>query len=258
MIVRIVDLSATLKNGAVNDPPAQRPYIIYSDHEAGRDNMLSFFPGAAAEDLPNGLGWAFEGVMLGSHTGTHLDAPWHYHPTMSGGQRAITIDEVPLEWCYGDGVKLDFSDKGDGYLITAADVEAKLKEIGHELKEGDIVFIQSGADPYCESEEYIVKGCGMGRESTNYLTERGVHIVGTDAWSWDRPLPLVAKEFVQTRDKSIIWEGHFAGIDRGYCHIEKLTNLDKLPATGYKVACFPIKIEGGSAGWVRPVAIFED
>lgn len=257
MIVRIVDLSSTLKNGAVNDPPAQRPYIIYSDHEAGRDNMLSFYPGATAADLPNGLGWAFEGVMLGSHTGTHLDAPWHYHPTMSGGQRAITIDEVPLEWCYGDGVKLDFSDKGDGYLITAADVEAKLKEIDHELKAGDIVLIQSGADPYCDSEEYLVRGCGMGRESTNYLTERGVTIVGTDAWSWDRPLPLVAKEFVENHDKSVIWEGHFAGIDRGYCHIEKLTNLDKLPATGYKVACFPIKIEGGSAGWVRPVAIFE-
>lgn len=256
--MKLIDLSATLKNGAVNDPPAQRPYITYSDHEAGRDNMLTFYPGATTEDLPDGLGWAFEGVMLGTHTGTHLDAPWHYHPTMSGGQRAITIDEVPLDWCYGQGVKLDFSDKGDGYLVMARDVEEKLKEIGHSLKEGDIVLVQSGADPYCDSEEYMLRGCGMGRESTNYLTERGVKLVGTDAWSWDRPLPLVAEEFAKTRDKSIIWEGHFAGIDRGYCHIEKLTNLDKLPSDGFKVACFPIKIEGGSAGWVRPVAILEE
>ena len=256
--MKLIDLSATLKNGAVNDPPAQRPYITYSDHEAGRDNMLTFYPGATTEDLPDGLGWAFEGVMLGTHTGTHLDAPWHYHPTMSGGQRAITIDEVPLDWCYGQGVKLDFSDKGDGYLVTARDVEEKLKEIGHSLKEGDIVLVQSGADPYCDSEEYMLRGCGMGRESTNYLTERGVKLVGTDAWSCDRPLPLVAEEFAKTRDKSIIWEGHFAGIDRGYCHIEKLTNLDKLPSDGFKVACFPIKIEGGSAGWVRPVAILEE
>lgn len=120
------------------------------------------------------------------------------------------------------------------------------------------MLVQSGADPYCDSEEYMLRGCGMGRESTNYLTERGVKLVGTDAWSWDRPLPLVAEEFAKTRDKSIIWEGHFAGIDRGYCHIEKLTNLDKLPSDGFKVACFPIKIEGGSAGWVRPVAILEE
>ena len=256
--MKFIDLSSTLKNGAVNDPPAQRPYIIYSDHLAGRDNMLSFYPGATVEDLPDGLGWAFEGVMLGTHSGTHLDAPWHYHPTMDGGQRAITIDEVPLDWCYGPGVKLDFSDRGDGYLITAADVEAKLKEIGHELRPGDIVLIQSGAGPYSDSEEYLVRGCGMGRESTNYLTERGVHVVGTDAWSWDRPLPLVAKEFARDHDKSVIWEGHFAGIDHGYCHIEKLCNLEKLPADGFRVAAFPIKIEGGSAGWVRPVAIFED
>lgn len=134
--MKLIDLSATLKNGAVNDPPAQRPYITYSDHEAGRDNMLTFYPGATTEDLPDGLGWAFEGVMLGTHTGTHLDAPWHYHPTMSGGQRAITIDEVPLDWCYGQGVKLDFSDKGDGYLVTARDVEEKLKEIGPQPKGG--------------------------------------------------------------------------------------------------------------------------
>lgn len=256
--MKLIDLGMALRNGAVNDPLAQRPYIAYSDHAAGRDNMLSFYPGAAKEDLPDELGWAFEGVMLGTHTGTHLDAPWHYHPTMSGGQRAITIDEVPLEWCYGDGVKLDFSRKGDGYLVTAVDIEAELKRIGHELKAGEIVLVQSGAAPYSESEEYLVRGCGMGRNATNYLTERGIRVVGTDGWSWDRPLPLVAEEFARNHDKSVIWEGHFAGIDRGYCHIEKLTNLDLLPGDGFKVVCFPIKIEGGSAGWVRPVAILEE
>lgn len=256
--MKLIDLSCALRNNAPNDPPAQRPTIVYSDHTVGRDNMLTFYPSATAEDLPEGLGWAFEGVFLGTHSGTHLDAPWHYHPTMSHGQRAITIDEVPLEWCFSHGVKLDFSDKGDGYRIMAADVEAKLREIGHTLQPLDIVLIQSGAAPFADSEEYLVKGCGMSREATDYLTERGVRVTGTDAWSWDRPLPLVSVEFARTHDKSIIWEGHFAGIDQGYCHIEKMTNLDLLPATGFQVACFPIKIEGGSAGWVRPVAILED
>lgn len=256
--MKFVDLSSTLRNNAVNDPPLQRPVIIYTDHEAGRENMLSFYPSATAEDLPGGLGWAYEGLFLGSHTGTHLDAPYHFHPTMSGGKRAITIDEVPLEWCFRDGVKLDFSDRGDGFLIRAADVEEKLKEIGYTLKPFDIVLIQSGAAPYQQSEDYMERGCGMGREATNYLTERGVVITGTDAWSWDRPLPIVAREFAQTHDKTVIWEGHFAGIDRGYCHMEKLTNLEQLPAVGFRVACFPIKIEGGSAGWVRPVAIFQE
>ena len=255
--MKLIDLSTAVRNDTRDDPPPQRAVVVYSDHEVGRENMLSFYPGATAEDLPGGLGWAYEGAFLGTHSGTHMDAPWHYHPTMSGGERAITIDEVPLEWCFSRGVKLDFSDREDGYLITPDDVETKLQEIGHELRTLDIVLIQSGAGPWHERDEYLVKGCGMGRAATNYLTKRGVRVTGTDAWSWDRPLPLVAEEFARTKDKSILWEGHFAGIDQGYCHIEKLTNLEQLPATGFRLACFPIKIQGGSAGWVRPVAIVE-
>lgn len=106
--MKLIDLSATLKNGAVNDPPAQRPYITYSDHEAGRDNMLTFYPGATTEDLPDGLGWAFEGVMLGTHTGTHLDAPWHYHPTMSGGQRLSPLTRCRLTGAMGKGSSWTF------------------------------------------------------------------------------------------------------------------------------------------------------
>lgn len=256
--MKLIDLGAVLKNDALYDPPPQRPVIVYTNHAEGLENMLSMYPSASADDLPGGLGWAYDGAYLGTHTGTHMDAPWHYHPTMSNGERAITIDEIPLEWCYAPGVKLDFSGKGDGYRVTAADVEAKLKEIGHELKPFDIVFIQSGAAPYFETGDYLTRGCGMSREATNYLTSRGVVITGTDAWSWDRPLPIVAEEFSRNQDKSVIWEGHFAGIDKGYCHIEKLVNLDQVPDTGFKVACFPIKIMNASAGWVRPVAILED
>ncbi len=98
----------------------------------------------------------------------------------------------------------------------------------------------------------------MGREATLWLTERGVHVVGTDAWSWDRPLPLIAKEYEESHDASIIWEGHFAGIEKGYCHIEKLTNLKTLPSTGFTFFCFPVKVKGASAGWIRAVALVDE
>ena len=101
----------------------------------------------------------------------------------------------------------------------------------------------------------MVKGCGMGKEATLWLLEQGVKIVGTDAWSWDRPLSFIAKDFSATKDPSLIWEGHFAGIEKEYYHMEKITGLDKLPPHGFKIACFPVKIKGASAGWVRPVAI---
>ncbi len=98
----------------------------------------------------------------------------------------------------------------------------------------------------------------MGRDATLWLVDRGVRVVGTDAWSWDRPLPIIAEEFQETGDSSIIWEGHFAGIEKTYCHMEKLTNLDRLPSRGFTLCCFPVKIKGASAGWIRPVAIVED
>ncbi|MEM8856052.1 MAG: cyclase family protein, partial [Pseudomonadota bacterium] len=61
-----------------------------------------------------------------------------------------------------------------------------------------------------------------------------------------------------TRDPSIIWEGHRASMTIGYCHMEKLSNLDALPSTGFEISCFPIKIKRASAGFTRAVAIIED
>lgn len=66
------------------------------------------------------------------------------------------------------------------------------------------------------------------------------------------------KKIAETGDKSLIWEGHKAGRDIGYCHLEKLHNLEALPADGFFISCFPHKIRGASAGWTRAVAIFEE
>jgi transposase InsO family protein len=107
----------------VADPKGLEPSITYLGHPQTREQMLRFFPGLTAGDLPDREGWALERVTL-THNGTHLDAPWHFASTMDGGKRAITIDEVPLEWCFRPGVKLDFRHFADSYVATAADVEA--------------------------------------------------------------------------------------------------------------------------------------
>jgi kynurenine formamidase len=177
---------------------------------------------------------------------------------MDGGMRAITIDEVPLEWCLQPAVKLDFRRFPDGYVVSAKDIETELMNIGHELKPLEIVLVNTSAGAAYGKPEYINTGCGMGYEATMFLTERGVRMVGTDAWSWDAPFLHTAERYKKTHDASIIWEGHKAGRHRGYCQIEKLHNLESLPTTGFLVACFPAKIKGASAGWTRAVAIFED
>ncbi len=256
---RYVDLSLAIEDGLPSDPPMMIPKIDYSDHKLGAEQMKQFFSGLETSQLPEGLGWAMEFISLTTHSGTHLDAPYHYHPTMDNGVKAITIDEVPLEWCFSDAVMLDFSYKPDGSRITADDVDRELQRIEYEIKPLDIVLIHTGADEYWGTPEYLVKGAGMDRESTLFLTEKGVKVVGIDAWSWDRPLSFLAKEFSETGDPRVIWEAHFAGIERGYCHMEKMANLLRIGRQkNFRVCCFPVNIKRATAGWVRPVAIIDE
>jgi kynurenine formamidase len=251
--LKIIDLSLPIEEVPSEMIPLK---IKREDHEASAKLFCDLF-GCTEQDLPQGLGWATDYLELSTHNGTHLDAPWHYFP-ISEGRRAKTVDEVPLEWCFGNGIILDFSDKPDGYKIGIEDLELALEKIDYRLKEGDIVLIRTDAYKYWGEPEYFDKGCGLGRESTLWILDHGVKVVGIDAWTWDIPFKYMKKLFEETKDKSVLWAGHRAGIDREYCHIEKLANLDRVPEPyGFKFACFPIKIKGASAGWCRAVAILE-
>ena len=258
MARRLIDISVQIENDILGDPPFMRPAITYNTHKETAGLVASLFPGLRAEDLPDGEGWATENVVLSTHNGTHLDAPYHFHSTMDGGRRSITIDEVPLEWCFQPGVKLDFRGFADGYVVTPADVQAELERIGHRLQPLEIVVVNTAAGVRYGEDDYVERGCGMGREATLFLLRQGVRLTGTDGWSWDAPFVHTARRFAETGDAGLIWEGHKAGREIGYCHLEKLHNLEALPADGFMVACFPVKLKAASAGWTRAVAIIED
>ncbi|MBX9453902.1 MAG: cyclase family protein [Mesorhizobium sp.] len=258
MARRIIDLSVPLEAGIASDPPGHEPKINYLPHKETAGQITGFFPGLKEEDLPGREGWAIELLQITTHNGTHLDAPYHHHSTMDGGKRAITIDEVPLDWCFQPGVKLDFRHFADGQIVTADDVKRELDRIEHTLKPLEIVVVNTAAGTAYGQPDYTHRGCGMGREATLHLLEQGVRVTGTDGWSWDAPFSHTRNRFAESKDPSIIWEGHRASMEIGYCHIEKLTNLEQLPANGFQISCFPFKIRAASAGFVRAVAIIED
>ena len=133
-----------------------------------------------------------------THNGTHLDAPYHFASTMNGGERAITIDEVPLDWCFQPGVKLDFRHLPDGYVATADDVEPSWTASATRWRRSTSCWSTRARARPTASPDYVAAGCGMGREATLYLLERGVRLTGTDAWSWDAPFVHTHENYAET------------------------------------------------------------
>jgi kynurenine formamidase len=254
---RMIDITVALDNDTVLDPPFMRPKIEYIPNKGTAWVLLEAFPGLKQEDLPDGEAWSIENVTLATHNGTHMDAPYHFQSKSIRGEHMMTIDEVPLDWFFRPGVKLDFRKLPDGHVVSADEVDAELKRIGHALQPFDIVLVNTRASECIGTEEYLTAGIGMGREATLYLTSRGVRVTGIDAWGWDAPFVHTRKRWEATHDPAIIWEGHKAGREIPYCHMEKLCNLGQLPADGFTVACFPSKIKAASGGWTRAVALFD-
>ncbi|HEY9600013.1 MAG TPA: cyclase family protein, partial [Allocoleopsis sp.] len=248
--VQLIDLSRPLEPTASEPTP---PRVQHISHEECAE-MWQFMFGIPSTALPAGLGFAGEIVEASTHASTHLDAPWHYAPT-SEGEAAWTIDEIPLHWFIGQAVVLDVSDLPTGYLVTQREIEERLKNLDHTISPGEIVLFRTGADAVWGTEEFFSYGCGLGEEAVLYLTDRGVRVIGTDAWSLDRPYPVIGDEWATVQDPKRLWPAHFAGIKRKYSQIEKLTNLDKLPSVGSTILCFPIKVKGSSGAWSRVVGL---
>jgi len=252
--MRIIDLSCTLENFAFEPWP---PEITYWDHREGARNLGGPL-GIGPDDFPDGMCLAWEKLTLITHAGTHLDAPWHFGPT-SGGVKAKTIDEIPLEWCFSDGVVLDVRHRRAGESVTLEDTQEALRKIGYTVKPLDIVMFMTGADKYIEDPRYTRMHPGISPEATSWLIDQGVKIMGTDGYGFDKPFPTMGEEFKSGAGAKGLWPAHLVGRQKEYLHIEKLVNLDKIPRPfGFKVAVFPIKIAKASAGWVRAVAILDD
>jgi kynurenine formamidase len=248
----LVDLSLPIRSDPAEIPEPLRTEIEYVDHAGGAAQIQALF-GVGPELLRDGEGWTTETFLrFGTHNSTHVDAPWHYNSTI-GGERAQAIDELPLDWFFAPGVVIDATDRADGDALSAADVEER---VPRQLESKDIALVHSGRDAYADDVDYIARGPGVTAEATRWLFERGVRVMGIDAWGWDAPLHLQAEEAKRTAEAGVFWAAH--QVDLPYAQIERLCNLAELPLQGFHVACFPLRIERASAAPARVVAILPD
>jgi kynurenine formamidase len=207
------------------------------------------------EQLAYGIsegGWFYSAysVCTPEHGGTHIDAPMHF---AAGG---ISTEKIPLESLLAQAVVIDVSNKAAAdrnYRLTAEDVAAFEKEHG-EISAGTIVLMRTDwSEHWPDAMAYLgddtpgdaskLQFPGFGAEATKILTEeRKVAMLGVDTASVD---------YGKSQDFIV----HRIGAAQGVANLENLTNLDQLPATGATIIALPMKIEGGSGGPARVVAL---
>jgi kynurenine formamidase len=208
------------------------------------------------EELPDEEFLSLEIVHAPVHIGTHLDYSFHYG-SKSENRPSKTADEIPLEYCYQLGVKLDLRHKNPNEVIKEQDIREALTKINYQLKPLDIVLLQTGADKLYGQAKYFSDYPGVDPSAIKYLLDQGIKIFGVDTMGIDRPYRFMLSEFLKTKDPKTFYPAHFYGRQKEFIHIERLANLEKLPDSGFKVLCFPIRIKNTGAAWARVVALLD-
>lgn len=236
---QIIDLSITVGPNMYTFPRVAKPIIAQVEsHEEFAENI-----GAAK----HGVDWltAHDIVVQGDHVGTHMDTLRHMRDDAPGAEG------IPIEYCFGDGVRLDFRHMKPGNIISVEDIKEAEKAIDYEIKERDIVLIWTGAGEYNQEERYNTDFCGMSSEATLYLIEKGVKVMGCDAPTFDPPVWSMF-------ENQKFWEAHRVMLEHEYYHLENMMNFEKIPkSTGFLLSVLPVKWEGTTGSAVRAAAIVE-
>lgn len=150
-------------------------------------------------------------VSIGTHAGTHIDAPRHM---VKGGK---SLDEIPVDQFFGKGV-----------LIKVEDRKFDLAEIKKvDIQEGDVVLFFTGMSEVYHESEYYDDYPAVSEEIANYLVSKKIKMVGVDMCSVDHePFPV---HRILLKDEILI--------------IENLTNLAELEGKNFKIYAFPIKLQ---------------
>ncbi len=238
-MTRLVDLSMNVHKEMLTFPRVPPPYLLLYESWTEFAERIG-----AAQYGAKSLTASYM-VTQNDHVGTHMDARKHIVPDAPGPEG------IPLEYCYSDGVVLDFRHKESGGRIFPDEIDAELGRIGYALKERDIVLIHTGAGAYNTEERYRTDHPGMTAEATKHLIAQGVRMMGCDAITFDPPVWAMFEQ-------KHFWEAHLVMNEEEYWHLENLQNLEQLPSHGFKLAVFPIKWNGTTAAPVRAVAILDE
>jgi kynurenine formamidase len=230
-----VDLSHAYGPGTLYWPTAATRFTLTAD---------------ASGRTPGGWFYASNTLSTPEHGGTHLDAPHHF------AENGRTTDQIPLDQLVAPAVVIDVSAKAAtdrDYRLTRDDV-LQFEKAGGAIARGTIVLLRTGwSRHWPDARAYLgddtpgdaskLSFPSYGADAARLLVEeRGVAALGIDTASIDY-------------GRSTDFEVHRVAAARNVPGFENLTNLDRLPARGAIVVALPMKIEGGSGGPLRAIAL---
>ena len=211
------------------------------------------------------------------HIGTHLDGPLHFDPA------GPDIASIPLEQLVGEGVILDISDMvGDFDIYTSEMIMEKAKQVGLEIKPGDILIIYTGYHKYAWYQpnadviRYFLKHPGPTVEFAKWVVKMKFKWLGVDAGSQDHPLntvirkirPDIVKEaeakWGKPIDEVLPWPEnyqvmHVIPFKHGVIHAENIGGeIEKVLNRRCIIGAFPFKFQGGESAYARIVAFCSD
>ena len=263
--MKLVDLTRPLDPEDIKKFPENRragAAVMVPDIEyqrpgfEGADAVCANF-GCTKEDLPDGEGWGAERLHINTHLGTHVDAPLHYG-TMCEGKPARTITDIALQELYADAIVLDLRGMvkpNEGIEVAA--LKQAIANNGAKITPGCALILRTGQEKYDLGDPEFFQYPGMTREGTLFLASTGAKILGTDALGWDRPFHIIRRTFRETKDRSTIWDGHFAGREKEVFIVQQVHNLAAVPTSGFKVGFFPLPLARCSASPARVVAFVD-
>ena len=181
-------------------------------------------------------GYNLELLFLSSHTGTHLDAPYHF---LEKGKK---IHEISLKRLIINAILIKIRKRRD-QAITKTDIQKFEKKHGKIPNESTIVF-WTGWQKMIKNDSYFVNNPGLSVTAAKYLISKKTNLVGIDSPSID-----LGKE------KRFLIHHLFAKND--VLIVENLANLDKIKSWKFQLAVLPMKLENATGAPVRAVGIID-
>ena len=218
MYSRIIDLSILVENNMIYYPGDPQPKLLeYITLEKDGCRVMK--------------------LNIGTHTGTHIDAPAHF---IKDGK---TIDTIDLKNCMGKAVVVHLPDLKPYYEIIPEDFNS----LEEQIKNADIVLFNTGWIYKIGTEEFY-KHPYISKSVALYLKKLGIKAVGVDMLNVDKTC-IEGEQYTENSTAA-----HNVFLSNDILIIENLTNLEKLNTTGCDVLFLPLKIKNGDGSPTRAVA----